>query len=451
VPTGRRLATLLLVLALVGAPAVVLRLFCVGSSCDAGSAETQATVPFCPLPEALRRAIVAGFREGRSPDVMAATAAPGTVDTGFGDHVRVAWPGSGDAAGAEAVTDARVPLVFLGGGVMPGSLPDGVRLDAVAPTLEEITGEHRDHPDVRTGASIAHVATPDGPPAALVVLIAWKGVGTPDLDADPAAWPFLRRAMRHGSGTTEAVTGSLPLDPAAALTTIGTGGLPSAHGITGTLVRDDGGTVRRAWSAPGTGSVIATFADDLDADSAERAGVGAVLAAPADRGIIGDGWYIDASDHDRVELTGDEPRRAAAVARSIVTSGGFGSDDVTDVLGVVLSGPVREVDSGTADVVDAIRGAVPEATFVITGTGSLAGSDADDASDLAAGVDASLDAPVVEATAADGLFLDRAVLVDRALTAQQVADALRRERAAGGGRLFAEVYPSFAVAFSRYC
>ena len=93
----------------------------------------------------------------------------------------------------------------------------------------------------------------------------------------------------------------------------------------------------------------------------------------------------------------------------------------------------------------------PEATFVIAGTGSLAAPNALDASDLAADVDASVGAPVVEATAADGLFLDRGVLVDRSLTAQQVADALRAERGPGGGPLFADVYPSFAVAFSRYC
>ena len=82
--------------------------------------------------------------------------------------------------------------------------------------------------------------------------------------------------MREGAGTIEAVTGSVPLDPAATLTTIGTGGLPSSHGITGSLVRDDDGTVRRAWSASGAGSVIATFADDLDAASGQRAAVGAV-------------------------------------------------------------------------------------------------------------------------------------------------------------------------------
>ena len=446
-PIGRRLSTLLLVLALVGAPAVVLRVFCIGSSCDAGSAEAGSAVPFCPLPESLRRAIAAGFREGRSPDVMAATDGVGTVATGFGDRERVAWPGS---AVNGATTDSRVPIVFLGGGVAAGPIPDGARLDAIAPTLEAATGLRRPHPDVRTGKALASVIVDGTRPTPLVVIIAWKGVGTPDLEAAPGSWPFLRRAMHLGAGTTEAVTGSLPLDAAATLTTIGTGGLPSAHGITGRAVRDDEGRVRRAWSGPGTGSVIATFADDLDAASGQRAEVGAVLTDAADRGVIGDGWYLDREDRDpvtRVDRAGD----AGAAVRTMATSRGFGDDPLTDVLAVVLHGSVREIDSGTADVVAAIRELVPGATFAIAGTGSLAIPAALDATELAAAVDASVGAPVVAATAADGLFLDRDVLVDRSLTAQQVADALRTARGDGDEPLFADVYPSFAVAFSRYC
>ncbi len=446
-PIGRRLSTLLLVLALVGAPAIVLRVFCVGNSCDAGGTEAASVVPFCPLPESLRRTIAAGFREGRSPDVMAATDGVGTVAAGFGDRVRVAWPG---AASGGATTDMRVPIVFLGGGVSAGPMPDGVSLDAIAPTLEVVSGLRRPHPDVRTGDALPGVITDGTSPSPLVVVIAWKGVGTPDLEAAPGAWPFVRRAMREGAGTIEAVTGSVPLDPAATLTTIGSGGLPSAHGITGSLVRDDDGTVRRAWSGVGAGSVIATFADDLDAASGQRAAVGAVLTSPADRGIIGDGWYIESDDRDRVARVID-PRRAGAAVRTLVTSGGFGDGGPTDVLGVVLDGRVREVDAATADVVQAVRADVPGATFVIAGTGSPPAPGALDASGLASAVEASVGAPVVAATAADGLYLDREVLVDRSLTAQHVADALRAERGAGDVPLFADVYPSFAVAFSRYC
>ena len=70
VASGRRLAVLVVALALVGAPAVALRAFCVGKSCAQEDIAAAAAVPFCPLPAALRDQIVAGYRQGRSPDVM---------------------------------------------------------------------------------------------------------------------------------------------------------------------------------------------------------------------------------------------------------------------------------------------------------------------------------------------------------------------------------------------
>ncbi len=447
---GRRLSTLLLVLALVGAPAVVLRIFCVGSSCDAGEADAQAAVPFCPLPSALRHQIAAGFREGRSPDVMAATEGLDIVSTEVQPGTRVPWPGSEAGGEADGVPDTRVPIVFFGAGVRRGELPAGSGLDAIAPTLESITGFTRDHPEVRTGEAIDGVALEhrDAPP--LVVIIAWKGLGSADLEGDPAAWPFLRRGLREGSGTLGGTTGSVPLDPAATLTTIGTGGRPSSHGITGTAFREDDGDISRAWSTPGSGSVIATFADDLDHDSGGRARVAAMVTGPTDRGIIGNGWYLDAADDDTVSRVGHDPGRSAAEAEAIVTSGDLGVDGVTDVLGIVLGGEIERVDTATAEIVSAVRDLVPRATFVVAGTGSLPDDPADDAADLATDVDAALGAPVVAEVAADGLFLDRDVLVDRSLTAQQVADALR-DALSDGPALFDDVYPSFAVAFSRYC
>ena len=69
--------------------------------------------------------------------------------------------------------------------------------------------------------------TPADEPS-LVVQVVWKGVGSADLEAHPHAWPFLRATIAGGGGTLEGTTGSLPLDPTATLTTIGTGGLPDA-------------------------------------------------------------------------------------------------------------------------------------------------------------------------------------------------------------------------------
>jgi hypothetical protein len=305
---------------------------------------------------------------------------------------------------------------------------------------------------VRTGEPIESVAAGSAGRSPLVVLIAWKGLGTPDLEEAADAWPFLRAQLRRGSGTLEATTGSLPLDPAATLTSIGSGGLPSAHGITGATLRDDGGEVRPAWSAPGTGSVIATFADDLDHDSAGGAEVGAVLAARTDRGIVGDGWYLEHVDRDPVVVAAGGPREAVEEAEAIVRSRRMGSDGVTDVLAIVLDGRVDAVDAATAELVTAIRASVPRTTFALAGTGSLRPTTRSiDATMLASEVDAVLGAAVVEEPSGEGLFLDRDVLVADRLTAQQVADVLGRHRMESGAPLFADVSPSFVVAFSRYC
>ena len=178
--TGRRLTVLLLVLALIGAPALVLRAFCVGESCAQAGA-VDATVPFCPLPAWLRGEIAAGFRAGRSPEVLAATGATthimGTAGT--------TWPSLADVRRATSV-----PLLFLGPGIRAGQLPSRPGLDRIAPTLEPLLGLRRAHPEVRAGAAIPGVVR-DGARTPLVVTIVWRSVGMPELEARPGAWPWL--------------------------------------------------------------------------------------------------------------------------------------------------------------------------------------------------------------------------------------------------------------------
>ncbi|HEX7248218.1 MAG TPA: hypothetical protein VF351_08980 [Actinomycetota bacterium] len=445
-PVGRRLSLLLLVLAIVGAPAVALRALCVGRACDAG-ATARAPVPFCGLPAELRREIAAGSREGRSPDVMATTSGLEVVSTEMPGGRRIPWPGISGSAGP----DTRVPVAFFGPGIPRSEMPPGVTLDAIAPTLEDIVGLRREHPEVRTGDAIPGVGRPSGSRTPLIVVVAWKGLGTPDLERAPDSWPFLRSAMRKGSGSVEALTGSLPLDPAATLTTIGSGALPSSHGITGTLVREDDGEVSEAWSTPEAGSVIATFADDLDRVSNERARIAAVVTGPEDRGIIGSGWYLDTPHDDTVIEARADGRGQDARAEAIVARLGLGADGITDMLGVVIGGPVERADADTAEIVAAIGRLVPDAVFVVAGTGSTRSDATVDASELTARIEASIGADVSQAIGAGGVFLDRDVMIERSITADRVADAMRGARAATGGRLFSDAYPSFAVAFSRYC
>ena len=94
--------------------------------------------------------------------------------------------------------------------------------------------------------------------------------------------PWLNRTSSRAGSTTEprsdepgiaaglATAGSLPLDPTAVETTIGTGGLPSQHGITGTWVRNAQGRLVRAFGPGAPTPVIAALGDDLDQRDGRR-------------------------------------------------------------------------------------------------------------------------------------------------------------------------------------
>lgn len=439
--SARRLIVLLAVLVAIGMPAVLLQVLCVGSSCDAGTSEPP-RIPFCPLPEATKELIANGYREGRSADVLGVT--NGTVVWSEGSGVRVPWPVSGSAP-------TRVPVVFHGAGVRTGAaVPPGVTLDRIAPTVAGALGFQRPFPEVRSGTQVHGLTDASPAPPRLVLLIAWKGVGTAELLARGDDWPFLASLLRDGAGTVDAETGSLPVDPAAVLTTIGTGGLPSKHGITGSLVRNDEGEVVPAFGPGAPIQVIAALADDLEAAD-RRTLVGLVGTDPSDRGLVGGGWYPGQDPVDRIIGDGG----AAPLAVRTLLGVGFGADEVPDVLGVVMDGPVRALDRRTRTIVRAAERATDgSALVVVAGTGSPAADrHALPAAELVAGVEAEV--PGVEAVvAADvpgGLFLDQDALTRAGITGQVVTDALLRVSTAEGERMMADAFQGFAVSFARYC
>ncbi len=438
--TGRRLIVMLVALAAIGIPAAVLTATCAGRSCDASGGEAV-RVPFCPLPDALKDEIANGFREGRSPDVVAvADSTPVFTDI---DGSRTSWPATG------ASTDPRVPIVFAGAGVTQGAnVPDGTTLDRVAPTVSEALGFEREHPEVRSGTAVPDVANGERP--RLVLLVAWKGVGSSELEAHREDWPFLSSLLDDGAGTLEGAAGSLPLDPAATLTTIGTGGLPSQHGITGSFVRNGEGRVVQAYAPDAPVQIIATLADDLDHANASTL-VGLVATDERDRGIVGGGWYPGEDPIDTV--IGDSATPPLSV--QVDLTAGYGADDVPDVLGVVLDGRVRSMDRSTRKIVaEAERATSGSALVVVTGTGSweadrLAVSDRG----LVGAVEDAVpgDAPAVAATVPGGLFLDQAVLRDEQVTGQVAVDALLSASRPDGERMLADAFQGFAVSFARYC
>jgi hypothetical protein len=437
--SGRRLLLLLIVLGAVGAPAAVLSLACAGSACP-GGIERATQVPFCPLPDRLKSRISNGYREGRSPDVLGV--ASGTPLFTEADGGRTAWPGP------RARSGERVPVVFWGTGVSGKPIREPIRLDSIAPTVAEILGFERPFPEVRSGSPAPEV--PNGDPPSLVLLVAWKGVGSTELENGGGEWGFLSSMLADGSGTMEATTGSLPLDPAATLTTIGTGGLPSQHGITGSFIRNDEGRVVEAFGREAPPTVIATLADDLDEhDRASK--IGLVAADELDRGIVGKDWYPGADPVDVViGRSATAPLEVEAHLRS-----GYGRDDVPDLLGVVLQGDLASLDRWTERIVAAAEQATDDSTLVVVaGTGSReTDRTAIPESVLVDLVEDAIpgEARAVESAVAGGLFLDQDVLRRERVTGLVAVDAMSSATTTGGSPILMDVFQGFAVSFARYC
>jgi hypothetical protein len=438
------LLLIVLVVGLLGIPAAALHLGCALNACAASASSGTTAVPFCPLPAAIRAALVAGFRDKRSPDVMGVTARA-EVAGGSDSADATLWPS------LSSVSQMQVPLVFSGTVVTHGSIPDGTGLDQIAPTIADAIGLKRAHPEVRAGVSIPGVVSGAVPP--LVVEIAWKGIGAADLQAAHGDWRELHALMDHGTGTVDGTTGSLPVDPAAILTTIGTGGLPFQHGITGSLIRNDSGVVVPPWSPDAPPSVIATLGDDLDQALARVPRIGMVETAPTDRGLIGGTWYPGRDDDTVTVATGAEAQEHAVAS---MLSAGFGADATPDILGVVMQGPVDSLDRELRKVVDMAQQATQgQALIVVAGTGTWSGATRPTMTgpNLLRAVDqiTGLSTPPAQAAVPGGVFLDTAALIKDKVTGQVVQDAFLHLDDANGDPVMSDAFQSFAVSFSRYC
>ena len=430
-----RLMVAMTVGALLILPASGLRLACVGASCASDESQATGPVPFCSLPTEIRRRITTGFYDGRSPELLGVTTTPDAVSV---DGSGVAWP--------SLDTDIRVPLVFAGDGVATGPLPAGTQIDRVAPTLADLINFNRPYPMLERTDPIRGVVSSS--PPRLIVEVGLKGIGTPDLEAAPNRWPTIARLMRDGAGTLEASVDSLPLDPTAVLTTMGTGSPPSQHGITGTLIRDAEGRMVRAWSPDAPVSAIATLADDLDERTDQRSLVGLVADATTDRGLVGGDWYVD---HDR-DVRAFSASTEGVVVRALRSIGeGFGDDAVPDVLAVVLDGSIRDVDSALGRLVDGISTLVDAPTvFVIAGTGSDSSSGELGSADVEQAVRSSVGG-VLEGQVPGGLFVDADRLVAAGESRQDVRDALAELTDANGDPVMADAFLSYSVSFGKYC
>ncbi|MFN2543807.1 MAG: hypothetical protein ABR600_04430 [Actinomycetota bacterium] len=414
----RRLWALLLALALVAAPAAALRATCVGGSCH-GSAPVSLRVPICEVPRATRQLLAAGYSDLTSPDVVALS------------------PSGPSRSGREAT----VPLAFWGNGVPHGELNQGAGLADVTPTLERIIGiTAGPFPSAtRTGRPLAGARGSD--PPNLVLEVVWRGVGSDDLGRTP---PFLRHALDVGLGTLHASAGSLPVDPVAVLTTLGTGSPPSEHSVTGAVLRSPyTDELVRGWDPRSTPSALPTLADDVLRYG--RSGSTAILVTPDahDGGVVGGDFYVGSARPRILVRPGSAASQVDAALGEL--DGGLGRGPGTDVLVVVLHGSVRSLDAATRSLARAAEDASGGSmTGLVTATGSKEARTEPSAAVVRGRLASALGHPAIAASTAGGFFLRPGV------SSQQVAEALVRLRV-GGRQPFTDAFPTYALSLAGFC
>ena len=268
---------------------------------------------------------------------------------------------------------------------------------------------------------------------------------------------MLRKLIEEGAATMDADPGSLPIDPAAILTTIGTGALPSDHGITGSYVRNDDGKVVVPWGRGSPFSVVATLGDHLDEVTDQVARIALIGSNTSDRGLIGGNWYIE-HDRDYVNVPSDpmygqgSPESVAVAAEELLTSD-YADDSVTDLLGAVMrSRDLSRLDEALGRIVRAAKAASGDSfVLAITSTGSSE-PHSSEAFPAWPSLGKTLGgSPVLDQWTPGGFFLDREAMTETGLSEDKVVNALRRVVTTDGEPLFADVFPAIAVTFARYC
>lgn len=390
--------------------------------------------PFCAIPAGYRDLLLAGYRADRSADAFMLTKAPAIV----GDEG--AWPS------LESAQDTYVPLAFAGAGAPAEA--DGASLADIAPTVAQAAGVRWPFPAVLEGEALPGAT---GPRPRTIVMIAWKGVGSEDLEAARGDWPYLEALGREGTLSLDVRTRSLPVDTTAALTTIGTGTLPSTHGMTGRLIRVPGKEPVEAWGPDSPTSVTLALGDAFTHSTRGDARVAAVLDERSDRGIVGGTWYEGFERPDRTDVRiAASPAEAARQVEALLQSG-VRKNDAPDLLGVTLDGDIAVVDAATRLMVDAARRVSGARTLaVVVGTGSASSDVAARATpeEVAKTVEFATGAGSVQAVQDGGLFLDASPGMKSRST--ETLEVLRSLDPAGES-ITAYAYSGLSVAYGDPC
>lgn len=441
--TQNRITVFAVVAMLVALPAAALHVLCLGRACDSAAGSGNRT-PFCSLPSDVRSAIANGFYEKRSGDIIAISDGPVTGGPTT-DGKAPLWP-------SVSTAPPRAGVVLSGQGVEPGISLPAMGLDDIAPTVADLIDLDRPHPEVRSGRSLEGIASPPIEAPRLILEVVWKGVSADDLEKALGDLPNVAALVEGGASTFRAATESLPHDEAALITTIGTGGVPRQHGITGSILRNDAGLPVTAWDEGSPVNVIATLGDHLDELNRNKAVIGGVGTAPFDRGVVGGRWY-PGGDVDRFSIVDASPREQASAAVDLLRKQPFGRDQTVDLFGFVQEGPVAELDEELGRVIAQADSRSDGSLLVaLTAIGPPSGpEDGLSATTITRRLERSIQGPdLLEAVGLGGFYLDQQVLVRRKLSDDVILRSLL-ELEHQGRRIFADVFPAIAITFGRYC
>lgn len=143
--------------------------------------------------------------------------------------------------------------------------------------------------------------------------------------------------------------------------------------------------------------------------------------------------------------------------QKLLTQGALGRDRITDLLGVVLSGPIAELDRALGELVELANGASRGSfAIVVTATGENSAGKTEitvDADALRRRLARSIpgSTSLIEALVPGGLYLDQKALARLKLSDDVVLRELLALRSPTGGLLMADAFPAIAVTFGRYC
>jgi hypothetical protein len=271
----------------------------------------------------------------------------------------------------------------------------------------------------------------------MVLLLVVKGLSSGDLGS---GWSRLQAVGDEGVISGDVRIGSQPNDPTAIATTVGTGGLPSQHGITGAFVRNDLGKLVPAWGPGSPVSVIATLADDMDELLDQDPLIGLVAGSRNEQGLIAGNWYVD---NDRDLMRSERSADGSVAAASELMKEGFGDDAVPDLLAVTLAGPPAAADRAIGALAELTDKAQQGAAIVVTGTGPVPQDNGDVVKEIERSIEG--DTKLIEGAVPGGFFVDQAALAETGKSEDEVIEAIKSTGA------FADAFAAITVAFARYC